>query len=252
VLVVHGIGGGYDQGLYIGQIGLESYQLISISRFGYLGTPLPGDATPAAQADAHAALLDALGVPQAAIVGISAGGPSSLQFALRFPERCAALVMVSAVNYEAPAHLLKLGERLQRLIHSDFMGWVVVRYARTFLLNIFGVSRRILEGLPAVEKQWVEQFFESILPLHWRADGIINDIYQIASLERLPLERINAPTLVIHADDDTTVSPDQGRYSAKSIPQARFVQLNSGGHFLLGQHQRVCSEVESFLNEHLD
>ena len=32
------------------------------SRFGYLRTPLPSDASPAAQADAHSCLLDALGL----------------------------------------------------------------------------------------------------------------------------------------------------------------------------------------------
>lgn len=251
VLVIHGIGGGYDQGLFLGQIGIEGFQLISISRFGYLGTPLPEDATPAAQADAHAALLDALGIPKAAIVGISAGGPSSLQFALRYPGQCAALVMVSAVNYEAPTHILRLADRLKWLIRSDFIGWVVVRYARIALLYLFGIRKKVLDGFPPAQKQWIEQFFETILPLRWRAEGIINDIHHLAILDRLPLEYIKAPTLVIHADDDTTVSPNQGRYTAEGIPGARFVQLESGGHLLFGQHQKVRSEIKTFLKEHL-
>jgi pimeloyl-ACP methyl ester carboxylesterase len=52
-----------------------------MSRFGYLRTPLPADASAAAQADAHACLLDALGIRRAAIVGASAGAPSAMQFA---------------------------------------------------------------------------------------------------------------------------------------------------------------------------
>jgi hypothetical protein len=44
-----------------------------MSRFGYLRTPLPKDAAPAAQADAHACLLDALHLSRVPILGISAG-----------------------------------------------------------------------------------------------------------------------------------------------------------------------------------
>ncbi|HET6371293.1 MAG TPA: alpha/beta hydrolase, partial [Nitrospiria bacterium] len=64
VLVVHGAGGGFDQGLDISMPLVQNgFRLIAMSRFGYLRTPLPEDASAAAQADAHAALLDALNVP---------------------------------------------------------------------------------------------------------------------------------------------------------------------------------------------
>jgi pimeloyl-ACP methyl ester carboxylesterase len=95
VLVVHGAGGGFDQGLDIGD-GLvrAGFRVIAPSRFGYLRTPLPGDSSPEAQADAHACLLDTLDIPDVAIMGVSAGGPSALQFALRFPARTRALVLL--------------------------------------------------------------------------------------------------------------------------------------------------------------
>ena len=99
VLVIHGAGGGYDQGLvtakrFVGEV----YQSIIPSRFGYLRTPMPtnGDAaTPAAQADNHAALLDALGINNKVIVvGASAGALSSIEFSLRYPDRTAGLVLL--------------------------------------------------------------------------------------------------------------------------------------------------------------
>lgn len=84
VLVVHGAGGGYDQGLWIArdQVG-EGFRIIAPSRFGYLRTPLPHDASPAAQADAYTYLLDAHNMSRVAVVGVSAGAPSSMQFAFR-------------------------------------------------------------------------------------------------------------------------------------------------------------------------
>jgi 2-hydroxy-6-oxonona-2,4-dienedioate hydrolase len=79
VLVVHGAGGGYDQGLEIGEPLVNSgFRVIAMSRFGYLRTPAPGDALASAQADAHACLLEALNISRAAVVGASAGAPSSI------------------------------------------------------------------------------------------------------------------------------------------------------------------------------
>src|SRR6185436_7385370 len=63
VLLVHGAGGGFDQSIYFGHaLADRGFRIIAPSRFGYLRTPLPADASPAAQADAHACLLDALGI----------------------------------------------------------------------------------------------------------------------------------------------------------------------------------------------
>lgn len=63
VLVLHGTGGGLDQGLHAArELVPHGFQLIAPSRFGYLRTPLPGDASPEVEADAWAAFLDALDI----------------------------------------------------------------------------------------------------------------------------------------------------------------------------------------------
>ena len=63
VLAVHGAGGGFDQAVDLaGPLAARGFRVIRPSRFGYLRTPLPADASAAAQADAHACLLDALGI----------------------------------------------------------------------------------------------------------------------------------------------------------------------------------------------
>ena len=61
VLVVHGALGGFDQGLFLARsIDIPNSQIISVSRFGFLRSPVPPGATLDTQADAFAALLDAL------------------------------------------------------------------------------------------------------------------------------------------------------------------------------------------------
>jgi hypothetical protein len=87
ILIIHGTLGGYDQGMaFVSQN--PGFKSIAVSRPGYLRTPLQTGRTPAEQADAFAALLDVLNIPRVAAVAISGGGPSALQFALRYPERC--------------------------------------------------------------------------------------------------------------------------------------------------------------------
>ena len=84
LLAVHGSGGGHDQGMaFAGALSGQGVRAIAMSRFGYLRTPMPVDASAAAQADAQVCLLDALGIQRAAVMGGSAGAPSALQMALR-------------------------------------------------------------------------------------------------------------------------------------------------------------------------
>src|SRR6185312_9519174 len=94
-LMVHGAGGGFDQGLEFGApVVRAGFRVIAPSRFGYLRTPLPADASPEAQAQAHVCLLDALGIDRVVAVGGSAGAPSVVQLCVRHAERCSAMVLV--------------------------------------------------------------------------------------------------------------------------------------------------------------
>ena len=100
VLLVHGSGGGFDQGLAIGQsLAPRGVRLIAPSRFGYLRSPFPADPSGERQADHLACLLDALGLADAAVMGVSAGAVSALHFAVRHPQRTRALLLVVPAVY---------------------------------------------------------------------------------------------------------------------------------------------------------
>ena len=124
VLMIHGAGGGYDQGLWgFGDgLGEQDYRVIAPSRFGYLATPLPRDGSPAAQAGAHAALLDTLGVGRVAVMGASAGALSAMQFAIRYPQRTAALVLLVPDTWAPPAE-----RSTEELMANQFIMNVVLK-----------------------------------------------------------------------------------------------------------------------------
>ena len=152
ILVIHGAAGGCDQGLLIGEMLLpDGYRMIAPSRFGYLGGGLPADTSLEAQADAFAALLDELGVDDPVpVIGFSAGGPSALTFAMRYPERTSALLMMSAISYTEPpsdAGRAGLESAINRLVASDLGFWLAVRFAKPQVAALLGVPKSAQERL---------------------------------------------------------------------------------------------------------
>ena len=250
VLVVHGTGTGYDQGLLINQYSGGGFKGIAMSRFGYLRTPLPESAFPADQADAHAALLDALDIPKAAVIGVSGGGPSSIQFAIRHPDRCSALVLLSAVSQKIPAQDLGPIEFFQWLLKYEFTGWLLVYPLRPLLLAVVGIPPTVWINMSPFEKAWVVRFARGLLPLKTRREGTLNDYIQFTDMAPLPLNQIKSPSMVIHAADDPLVPIAHGHLAASSIPKARLVELPQGGHLLVGHHQTVTRFIKKFLEEH--
>src|SRR5437899_2947840 len=207
------------------------FRVIALSRFGYLRTPLPADASAAAQADAHACLLEALGIRRAAIVGLSAGAPSSMQFALRHSERCGALVLLVPATYvprpdgapsmKTPAWTQFLFDTALR---SDFLFWTAMRLARmTVIKSILATPADVLKNAEAEEQARVARMLDHILPISPRRQGLVNDAAVTGTLSRFPLERIQAPTLVMSVADDRFGTYDGARYTAEHIPGARFI-----------------------------
>lgn len=256
VLVVHGAGGGFDQGLdFAGDLAESGFRVIAVSRFGYLRTPLPADAGAAAQADAHACLLDALGVPRAAVIGASAGAPSSLQFALRYPGRCTALALLVPAAYVPRPHdapSLRTPPWTQALfdtaLRSDFLFWAAARGARDIVLRaILATPPELVRTATADEQARVDRMLEHILPVTPRRLGLLNDAAVTSSLSGDALENVTAPTLVISLQDDQFGTLDGARYTASRIPGAHLVQFQTGGHVWVGHHMEVMTLLRSHL-----
>ena len=250
VLVIHGATGGYDQGMFLARMMEKGYRGIAMSRFGYLGTPLPEDASSVAQADAHAALLDVLGISRTVVVGVSAGGLSALQFVLRYPQRCQALVLISAVTRPIRTRVAKTSHLNGWFFRSDILAWAFLTILRPVILRQMGLPEQIRAQLPSDQQDWLRGYLDLMLPVSQKYQGLRNDILQISTMELYPLQDIRVPTLVIHAVDDNLVVKKHSFYAAEAIPGAQLLSLPSGGHLLLGQHEVVKSELSAFLGRH--
>jgi pimeloyl-ACP methyl ester carboxylesterase len=140
LLVVHGVFGGYDFGVGSGRANLPAgYRIVAPSRFGYFRSPFPPDPSPAAQADAFAALLDHFEIDALPVVAFSAGSSSAVQLALRHPEKVSRLVLISP-NSPHPRPLPKPPRVLAPILFSQPVFWAMRLLARSRLEGMAGAA----------------------------------------------------------------------------------------------------------------
>ncbi|HET6370015.1 MAG TPA: alpha/beta hydrolase, partial [Nitrospiria bacterium] len=198
---------------------------------------------------------DALNVPRSAVLGASAGAPSSMQFALRHPDRVAALVLLVPAAYVpraggAPSIHTPPGADFlfDTALRSDLLFWTAPRLAPRWVLGgILATPPVVVENASEDERGRVALMVEHILPVSRRRLGLRNDASVVSSLPRYDLERISAPTLILSVADDLYGTFDAARYSADHIPRARFIGYSSGGHLLVGHQGEAMSEIVAFL-----
>jgi pimeloyl-ACP methyl ester carboxylesterase len=247
VLMAHGALGGHDRArLY--SFPEAGFRFICPSRPGYLRTPLSVGLTLEEQADAFAALLDALQIEQAAVIGCSAGGPVAIHFALRHPQRCWALVLGNAITGPLSS-LHGLMEPLsEALFDWDWLTW-------------FGVNRLVLYALrpnlyrhtrcSAAKQQQIVSMLHTMYPTSLRRPGFVNDMHQIQTTPGYAMAQITTPTLVVHGTHDVVVPYAHGERSAKTIPGAEFLSIESGTHLdFISHRELVQPPLVEFLRRH--
>lgn len=168
------------------------------------------------------ALLDALKIRRAHVVGHSFGGRLAWKLAALHPERVDRLVLI------APDGFASLIFRYGRRTRVPFIFHVAQRFlprslVRMALMQSYGDPRKVTPDL-------VERYFDLL-----RAPGV-----REASLARLaqtvleppePLLRtIAAPTLLLWGERDTIIPPTRATDFLRAIPDARLVRLAGVGH----------------------
>jgi len=261
ILSIHGAGGGFDQGLLTAQSFfdediLNNHRVIAPSRFGYLQTPMPSyDASSAAQADAHAALLDALGIDEKVmVIGTSAGALSATEFAIKYPDRVSALVLAVPAAWSPQAAsegAAEIGANNfvgNSIMRSDFMMWVFTKLAYGQILTFFGVPENLQQSMTPQEKEDAKTLVDAILPISQRNEGLRQEAINMENRQRSALESISAPTIIIDAKDVVTFPGS--KYRAEHIPNAKLVAYETGRHLLIGHGDEAKAAVSDFIRQH--
>lgn len=252
VLVIHGAGGGFDQGRLLAEaMGGDAHRFIAVSRFGYLGSVMPPDPSTEAQAEALLDLLDKLGLERVSVLAMSGGVPPALKFAVKFPDRTDRLVLLSSAPFTPFS--AEVEERpiptwaYSTLLGNDAVYWALTKVAPGQLRSAFDARPELLEGLPTEEVQFVDRLVNGFLPASDRLIGVGNEGAAIDPDATYNLESIRAPTLVVHTRDDSLNPLAIAEELQNRLLNARFVAFDRGGHLLLGHHAELRAMIDQFL-----
>ena len=245
LLYIHGSPGGCDQNIEP----TEKYRVLTPSRPGYRRTDISVGKTPEQQADSFKALLDTLEIDKVFIMGVSGGGPSSMHFAAKYPEKTLGLILFEAVSFSQD--FLKKDEAL---INS----WDFKLFIQLLFISSFGKDRlakmmlpneknriRLLEDKKNIDL--LKRIIWSIWPMSIRRLGIKNDYKQFTNLN-IPYDKISSPVLILHGDEDINVDIEHARHANKAINHSSLYILREADHMMHATHsEEIDRQIESFI-----
>lgn len=255
LLMIHGTGGGFDQALHFAS-GLihRGHKVIAPSRFGYLRTDFPSVPSLANQADTFVTLLDHLAIKRLPVIGGSAGALTATKFALRHPDRCAALILLvpaGNVSGSDPVELTALQKiAVSGLLNSDFIYWSSLNAAPENLMGtLLATDPRLLSTANASERNRAFEILSNMMPIHMRAKGMLNDARQAGRPANMNFSSLKMPVLVLSAEDDRFGTANTARKLAELVPQSELTILPNGGHIWLGRNDEVIDRIHAFTAE---
>jgi len=181
------------------------------------------------------AVMDAAGMEQAALLGISEGAPLCVLFAATYPDRCRAMVLYG--SFSRFSYWFPTDEAL-----AAFFGYVEKAWGTGGSVERFAPSRA---SDVTFQRWWGRNERLGASPAAVTALMRMNSQIDISAI--LPAVRV--PTLVIHRTGDKTVNIEGGRNMAAHIPGARLVELEGIDHiFYVGENSHEISDaIEEFL-----
>ncbi|MET4256628.1 pimeloyl-ACP methyl ester carboxylesterase [Bradyrhizobium sp. S3.12.5] len=181
------------------------------------------------------AVMDAAGIEQAALLGISEGAPLSILFAATYPHRCRALVLYG--SFSRFSYWFATDEAL-----AAFFDYVEKAWGTGGSIQKFAPSRA---NDAAFQRWWGRNERLGASPAAVTALMRMNSQIEIGGV--LPAVRV--PTLVIHRTGDQVVNVAGGRDVAAKIPGARLAEFPGSDHlFYVGENADDISDaIEEFL-----
>lgn len=237
ILSVHGIFGGYDQAFDTCRDFAADHRILAPSRFGYLGSDILGDGTPAEQSAAFAELLDKLGIDKAYILAASAGGSVAIRFALDYPQRTKGLILYCSA--------MPFAEKPEK--YAEYAG------PPAFLCNDYAMFllSPMFEPLMGMKPSTIYDMF----PITERKAGVVLDAAvtnpdMARHFDDYRIEDLQIPILILNSKDDRLASYDAAVKAAARFPDCTFVSFESGGHLMRGHADEVKKAVCDFIEKH--
>lgn len=196
--------------------------------------------------DDVAAVMDAAGFENAAIIGLSFGAKVAIDFCLAHPDRVAALVVSSPIasGFEAPPDLAAFGEAEDEAIERGDLDAAVELNLRTWVDGRHNDPSVVDPSMRAWVGDRQREIFESDAQA---PDGIV--VRQLDPPAAGRLGEITVPTLVISGTFDIEAFVDFGERVAAGIPNARLATLPTAHLTSLEAPEEFDAAVLAFFSE---
>jgi class 3 adenylate cyclase len=186
------------------------------------------------------AVLDAVGAEQAALLGVSEGGPMSMVFAATYPERTTALILCGAEVKEETTEDWPWGEMTRAEFEKAIVG-LPERWGK----GLSAAAYRPSAADPDFEQRWWAKLqVQSASPR-------VATAFQRMAFEidvRHVVPAITAPTLIVHRVGDKICHVENARFLAGRIAGARYVELAGEDHIpSAGGGDQIVDEIQEFL-----
>jgi 3-oxoadipate enol-lactonase len=196
----------------------------------------PRDATISDLAADARAVMDAAGLEQADVYGVSMGGGVAMQLAYESPERVRSLVLGCTA---LKSGLLPVKSKVAGLAY-----YLPIRLMR-------GAIRKNMYG-PACTDAAAERDLDVLMKAKYSPRGVLAQVkaMQTYDLTADKVARLRMPALVLHGDADNTVEVSRGHELAATLPDSRLVIYPGAGHnFIVACTEQANADVLGFLAE---
>jgi len=208
-----------DRTMWAGTVARLSprHRVLTLDARGFGESTLGAPCSLETMADDAVAVLDAAGVPMAAVCGLSMGGYVALAFARRHESRLAALVLADTrAGTDSPDGRRARDEGIARVRTEGVEAFVAPQPAR--LLSAAAPPSLRAEALAIMCRQSIGGIANALAAMRDRPDRTAE------------LSQLGCPTLVLVGADDTLTPPAEARALAQAIPGAQLRELAGAGH----------------------
>jgi class 3 adenylate cyclase/pimeloyl-ACP methyl ester carboxylesterase len=187
-------------------------------------------------------VVDAAGLKEFPLLGISQGCAISIAYAVRHPERVTHLILFGGFAVGSSKRTPQEAAKREALTTLVRLEWGADSPS---IRQLFAASM-----IPDATKEQIDSFNE-LQRRTTSAECAARYLETTAEFDVTGLlPQVRVPTLVMHSRGDAQVPLEAGRQMAAGIPDARFVALQGNNHVLLGQDpsmQRFFEEIDLFL-----
>ncbi|MCM4078326.1 alpha/beta hydrolase [Actinoplanes sp. TRM88002] len=171
-------------------------------------------------------VVDAMGLDQFPLLGVSQGGAVAIAYAVRHPERVSRLILAGAYARGRQVRASNDAERAAAALDLDLarVGWI---HQDPSFLRVFA-SQFLPDGTPEECEAFIAFQRQTTSP-----ENGVRFLEEFANIDVSDIaHRVECPTLIIHSRHDARVPASQASELAALIPDSQLVLLESRNHLL--------------------